>query len=150
MKLEQFLVLAKKNTYASGAEEIVTVLPDGSKELIFQAESFRYRDRYFGAEHFIGQEVVWQNETILWGMNYYGFVYPNTFLISQFNPFLRKALRQVSEERPYRGPNYLKEGDLEYFDESQGLLEHFTGVEKIFYLGREIYRLEYHGGMISK
>lgn len=150
MKLEQFLVLAKQNTYASGAEGIETILPDGSKELFFQAESFRYRDRYFGARDFIGQEVVWQNETPIWGMNYYGFVLSDDVPSAQVNPFLRKALRQVAEDNPFRGPSYLKEEELEYFNESQGTMDRFTGLERILYQRREIYRLVYHGGAVIR
>lgn len=149
MKLEQFLVLAKQNTYASGAEGIETILPDGSKELTYQAEGHRYRDRYFGANRFIGQEIVWRGDTAIWGMNYYGVVLPGPAPAEQVNSLLRKALRLVTEARPFRGPGCLVEGDLEYFDESTGSVERFSGTEKIVYQGREIYRLDYHGGLIS-
>ena len=86
MKLEQFLVLTKQNTYASSAEGIETIQPDRSKELTYQAESYR---------------------------------------------------------------GCLVEGDLEYLDESIGSVEQFSGAEKILYQGHEIYRLDYHGGLIS-
>ncbi len=148
MKLEKFLVLAKQNTYASGAEGIETILPDGSKELLYHAENFRYRDRYFGARDFLGREVVWQNETPVWGMNYYGFLVSDAFPSGQFSLFLRKALRQVAEERPFRGPGYLIEEEFEYLNESQGTVERFTGLERILYQRREIYRLVYHGGAV--
>ena len=65
-KLSDFLVKAKINTYASG------------KEFDFEEKEFRYRDRYFGFNPFIGEEVVWQKKEIIWGMNYYGRIVSGT------------------------------------------------------------------------
>ena len=55
-------------------------------------------------------------------------------------------MRQVVETRPFRGPEKFKEGDFEYVDKSQGDINMFRGVEKIFHKGQEVYRLYYHGG----
>ena len=81
-------------------------------------------------------------------MNYYGAVLADVVPAGQIYPFLQKAMNQVAEDRPFRGPRYLKEADFEYQDESQGTLERFTGIERIFYRGQEIYRLDYHGGLV--
>jgi len=62
--------------------------------------------------------------------------------------FLRKAMSKIDEKRPFRGPARLKEGDFEYRDESAGDVNQFKGTERIFHKGKEIYRLEYHGGKI--
>jgi hypothetical protein len=57
-------------------------------------------------------------------------------------------MSQVKEDRPFRGPRALEKGDYRYVDESQGGVDRFTGVERILYQGREVYRLHYHGGRI--
>ncbi len=149
LKLERFLVRAKTSTYASGGEGGEAVLADGCKELTFQEGDFRYRDRYFGFDPFVGEEVVWQGDRVVWAMNYYGAVSSEVVPGGQVYEFLQKALKQVTPDRPFRGPRYLKEGDWEYTDESQGTLEQFAGVERICYQGQEIYRLDYHGGRVQ-
>ena len=59
-ELCSFLVRAKIRTYASGREGVI--VKNRSKELIFEEEDFRYRDRYFGSNPFIGEEVVFEKE----------------------------------------------------------------------------------------
>ena len=148
MELEQFLVKAKISAYASGGDGGEGTL-DGCKELTFQEDDWKYSDRYFGWNPFVGEEVVWQSDKIVWAMNYYGTVFNEVVPAGQVYQFLQKAMNQVSEDRPFRGPRDLKEGNFEYRDESQGTLERFTGIEKIFYQGQEIYRLDYHGGIVK-
>ncbi|MDI6721659.1 MAG: DUF5680 domain-containing protein, partial [Candidatus Aenigmarchaeota archaeon] len=72
MELSEFLVRAKLNTYASVGESGEKMLEDGSKELVFEENEFKYRDRYFGFNPFIGQEVVWRKGKVIWAMNYRG------------------------------------------------------------------------------
>jgi len=149
VELEQFLVKAKVSAYASGGEGGEEILADGCKELSFQEDKYKYRDRYFGWNPFIGEEVVWHGDRVIWAMNYYGAVFNNVVPAGQVYAFLQKAMNQVKEDRPFRGPHSLKENDYEYLDESQGSVERFTGVERIFYRGQEIYRLNYHGGRVQ-
>ncbi len=149
MRLEQFLVKAKLHTYASGDGGGERILEDGCKELDFQEGEFKYRDRYFGGNPFVGEEVVWQGGQAIWAMNYYGTVLAQTAPPAQVYQFLQKALGQVKEDRPFRGPACLQEGDWEYVDESQGTVECFLGVERILYKGQAVYRLEYHGGIVK-
>jgi hypothetical protein len=149
VKLEQFLVKAKVNAYAGGGEGGEEILSDGCKELTFQEGEFKYRDRYFGWNPFVGEEVVWQGGQVTWAMNYYGLVFDEVVPASQVYAFLQQAMNRVKKDRPFRGPPSLKENDYEYLDESQGDVERFTGVERILYQGREIYRLNYHGGRVK-
>ena len=60
---------------------------------------------------------------------------------------LKKALSQVSEARPFRGPGIYKFGDYRYADCSVGNITNFEGVEKIFFHGQEVYVLRYIGGL---
>ncbi len=149
MTLEQFLVQAKVSAYAGNGEGGEGILSDGCRELTFQEGAFKYRDRYFGWNPFVGEEVVWEGDQVVWAMNYYGTVFNELVPAGQVYAFLQKAMNQVQADRPFRGPSSLKEDAFEYFDESQGTAQGFTGVEKIFYRGQEIYRLTYHGGRVK-
>ncbi|MBR9692101.1 hypothetical protein GOV06_04940, partial [Candidatus Woesearchaeota archaeon] len=110
---------------------------------------FKYRDIYFGFDPFSGEEIVWQNGKVIWSMNYYGGTILEIIPTKQVYEFLKKVLQQVTEERPFRGPTNFKEDDFEYIDKSEGDIDNFTGTEKIFYKGKEVYRLNYHGGLIK-
>ena len=148
MKLNEFLVKAKIESYASGGEGGEKKLPDGTKELNYEEGNFKYRDRYFGFNPFSGEEVVWENGKVIWVMNYYGETFGNIFLAKKVFEFLKKAMKQITAERPFRGPKNFKEDDFEYTDENKGNVGNFEGVERIFYKGKEIYNLVYHGGFV--
>jgi len=147
MELKQFLVKAKIKAYAGASGE--KALADGSKEMTFEENGFKYRDRYFGFNPFSGQEVVWQRDKMIWAMNYYGQVFNPLVRAQAVFQFLQKALAQVKEERPYRGVPYFKELDFEYKNANRGTLENFMGLEKILYKGEDVFRLDYHGGLIK-
>jgi hypothetical protein len=145
MDLASFLVTAKQNTYASGKPG--EILEDGTQEFLFQEGEFRYRDRFLGGSAFIGQELVWQSDRLVWGMNYYGVA--TSAAPPELGHFLKKALHRVSVDRPFRGEHALLEDGFEYRDESQGDIDSFTGVELITYDGTEVYHLVYHGGSLD-
>jgi hypothetical protein len=147
MKLSQFLVKAKIHTYASGMEE--RELKNGSKELSYGEDEFAYRDRYFGFNPFAGQEVVWYKEKVVWVMNYRGRVLSERIPPKKVYQFLRKALRQVKENKPFRGPDHFAENDWTYVNQVEGSVKNFKGIEKIFFRGKPVYELGYHGGVIK-
>ncbi len=146
MKLTKFLIKAKIATYASLGETSQSFIDDNFKELTYHDNKYKYLDRYYGFNPFSGNEIVWENDDIIWSMNYFGKVYSNNISCEKVYEFLQSALRQVKEDRPFRGPNYFKMSDFEYIDESVGDIIEFTGVERILYKEYEIYRLNYHGG----
>jgi len=148
MKLSEFLVKAKINTYASEGRGNKKILKDGSKQVVYEKEGFRYRDRYFGYNPFVGEEIVWKDGKSIWAMNYYGKITSKAMAARQVYGFLKKALRQVKEKCPFRGPARLKHSDLEYLNEYEGDIESFRGTERILYRGQEIYILFYHGGTV--
>ncbi len=150
MELSKFLVKAKTATYASEGEASERVLEDGAKELTFESGNFKYRDRYYGFNPFFGEEIVWQSGEIVWAMNYFGKIYPDEVPCEEVYKFLQSAMRQVKEDRPFRGPNNFKSGGFEYIDESTGDIHDFTGAERIIHKGQEIYRLNYHGGSMQR
>ncbi len=150
MTLQEFLVKAKIHTYASAGEGGERNLDDGSKELIYEEGEWKYRDRYFGSDRFIGEEIVWQNGVVAWAMNYYGGVTADEVSAEKVYEFLKKALRQVEKDRPFRGPLELKEGAWEYHNENEGTIDDFKGREKILYREELVFELIYHGGAIQK
>lgn len=148
MTLREFLVQAKKAGYATAGEGGERTVADGGKELTFARAPFCYRDRYFGFNPFIGQEVVWQDDTPMWAMNYYGCVHKPVVSEANVYTFLQQALRQIDVNLPLRGPSSLHSGDFTYSHQSTGGLEHFAGSERIAFRGEEIYTLSYHGGRV--
>ncbi len=57
----QFLIQAKKNTYAGDGALSVPSRP-GSKDLVFQQGDYSYLDTYLGSIDFIGEEAVWHRQ----------------------------------------------------------------------------------------
>ena len=147
-ELSKFLVKAKMNTYAGDTKAMI--LTDGSKELVFSEGRLFYRDRYFGENPFIGEEIVFHEDKYVWGMNYYGHAISSTdFSLRDLYAFLREALRRVNEKKPFRGPEKYDENIFRYINNVEGDVSQFNGSEKIFYKEIEVYRLLYHGGFIS-
>lgn len=146
MKLSQFLVNAKKATYASGKKPII--LADGFEEFTYEEGEYKYRDRYHAQDPkpFGGEEIVWKNGKAVWMMNYYAYGISDDIDSGAVYGFLRKAMSLLTEDAPFRGPPTFKEGDFEYINTVTGTLNHFKGTEVIKFKKKEIYRLEYHGG----
>ena len=146
MDLKNFLVQAKINTYANEKKSIKKILKDGSKKLTYLKNNFKYRDRYFGSNPFVGEEIVWQDEKIIWSMNYYGAITSDILPTKNVYDFLKLALQKVQEDSPFRGPSNFIDGNFEYIDNNTGDIDFFRGEEIIKYKNKEIYRLYYHGG----
>jgi hypothetical protein len=146
MDLADFLVEAKKRTYGSGAEP--KRLEDGSKEHRVTIDEYTYRDRYFGGNPFIGEEVVFRAGKPVWSMNYYGKTTGRT--PSEVFGFLGKALGLVEKNKPYRGPKQYSDGSWFYGMMSRGSINSFWGEEEIQYEGIRVYWLRFHGGEIDR
>jgi len=149
MTLREFLVRAKVRGYAAEGERGETLLVDGGKGLSYREGPYEYRDRYYGVNPFIGEEVVWKGGKAVWAMNYLGAVIDEAVSPDGVYRFLQRAMRRVEEARPFRGPAVFSDGNLTYEDASTGDLEGFAGTERILRAGREIYRLTYHGGRVA-
>uniref|UniRef100_UPI00403F159F DUF5680 domain-containing protein n=1 Tax=Geobacillus sp. FSL W8-0026 TaxID=2954597 RepID=UPI00403F159F len=63
--------------------------------------------------------------------------------------FLRKAMRNVSADNPFRGPKEFVEGDYIYRDSNKGELGKFVGKETISFANEVVYSLHYSGGFIK-
>jgi hypothetical protein len=66
----------------------------------------------------------------------------------QIYAFLRKAMRQITPERPYRGPESFREGAFQYANRHTRTLGSFAGVETIERNGCQVYKLHCSGGFI--
>ena len=147
MELREFIVRAKRKTYASGAEP--KKLANGFEELNYEEGELKYNDLWkTGTNSFGGREIVAERGETFWMMNYYGKIISEEVEAEKVYAFLRKALSKVEKEKPFRGPSSFKEKGFEYLDDSEGSVEMFSGIEQILFNGKLVYRLDYHGGRL--
>ncbi|HNU81749.1 MAG TPA: DUF5680 domain-containing protein [bacterium] len=146
---KRFLIKAKKNTYALSGERGESVLADGAKELNYKSENFYYRDRYYGSDPFVGEEVVFLNNKPFWVMNYSGRCLETIISKSEIYSFLKKCLKKVNANNPFRGPSEYQSGEYIYKNKTKGDIDNFYGEELICYKNKKIYELKYHGGLVE-
>lgn len=154
-ELKEFLVKAKKSTYAnSNAPKIESTRLDSKdyeyKEII-NGNKFTYHDTYFGGINFIGEEIVYKDDLPIWGMNYYGVTIDNNLSEEAMDKALRPALMQVGTDNsiPVRGPKEYYNNEYSYAFEYSGELDNFKGKEQIKKSDNLIYELNCHGGFIK-
>ncbi|HEY8396089.1 MAG TPA: DUF5680 domain-containing protein [Bacilli bacterium] len=144
-KIIEFLVKAKKNTYAGKGPETTPSRPK-SHDLIYAEGDYMYYDTYLGGKRFSGEEALWMKSEPVWSMNYSGRVLDESFN----GDFLKEALLNVPFEKPFRGPEIFSRGDYTYKSEITGDFEWFQGYEMILYKEKKIYECHFHGGSLSK
>jgi hypothetical protein len=149
--LREFLVIAKRHTYAAGVS--ARTLPDGSKELTYTQGPWHYQDRYVGFATFAGQEIVRYESAPHWTMGYYGGISTDPSLPDEASAttiyiFLQAALREIPPTHPFRGPHTFSDDDYAYRNAYHGDIARFTGIETLLHRDREVYRLDYHGGYV--
>jgi hypothetical protein len=149
MEFMAFLLRAKLKTYATRGEGNERNLDDGTRQMSYREGDFFYRDRYFGFNPFVGEEVVWEKDKVIWAMNYYGGMTDESISAGDVYHFLQKAMQQITAARPFRGPNEYREGEFRYQDQSEGSIDQFSGEEKIFFRDMQVYFLKYHGGKVG-
>lgn len=157
-KYKEFLIEAKKQTYANSSAEKKAASRLGSSDYHYEkevsGETMIYHDTYFGGTKFIGEEVVYCGSDIpKWGMNYYGVTIDETLSEEAMDKVLRPALMKVGEDGsvlPVRGPSYFENDGYVYTFKIDGTMEDFEGVEEIHKDKKLVYRLRCHGGIIEK
>lgn len=119
----EFMIAAKKNTYASGSDAKAEVLPDGGKRYQFYSETrwplWRYEDIYYGFNPFFGREFYYESINGLWipiaHMPYGGFAKGTEDEVKRVFAFLEKMLQQVSMQSLFRGrTEHVREDGLQY------------------------------------
>jgi len=149
-KLADFLKEANKQTYANKEAPKSGSLRPSSEDYHFEQGDLVYHDTYFGGKDFLGEEVVYQNEKPLWGMNYYGFMLTDEVTPKEINPLLRAALgAKYDDYIPVRGPALFENEIGVYKSSVDGKLDQFIGTEEIEVNGEVVYRCWYHGGIIQ-
>lgn len=150
MTLLDFILQAKVAGYASGGEGFEKAFEDGSKGFEFTGHGYRYVDRYYGFNSFIGTEHIYTDTgSLLWGMNYFGEVLPGCAEPGEVYAFLKEAMLLISPEYPFRGPALFEKGLWRYENQQHGTVERFHGTESIFKNNQLVYILYYHGGQLT-
>lgn len=153
-ELYEFLIEAKKQTYANANVEKVNSSRKGSHDYHYKNDKMIYHDTYFGGTKFMGEEVVYYgDDTPIWGMNYYGITIDELLSEEAMDKVLRPALMMVGEDMdviPVRGPKNYQNGEYEYNFSASGNLESFEGIETIHKGKTKIYELKCHGGIIKR
>lgn len=151
--LYNFLVEAKKQTYANENVKKALSSRTGSFDYEYNNGKMIYHDTYFGGTKFMGEEVVYStDDTPIWGMNYYGVTLNENLSEEAIDNALRPALMQVREDNilPVRGPKEYINNGYKYVFEVNGDLDYFDGVETISKDDEKIYVLKCHGGIIKR
>ena len=149
--LEKFLIKAKKETYANENVEKVKSSRLDSKDYEYKNGNKIYHDTYFGGTNFIGEEVVYMDNKIYWGMNYYGVTLDDTLSEEVMDKALRPALMKVESDNiiPVRGPKEFINGEYKYVFDVLGDITYFNGTETIYKKDVKIYELKCSGGLIK-
>lgn len=151
--LHNFLIEAKKETYANENVEKVKSTRRGSHDYEYTKDNWTYHDTYFGGTDFQGQEVVYrQDGTPIWGMIYYGKTLDESLNEEAMDKALRPALMQVGQDDviPVRGPKEFENQGYQYTFKVTGDLTSFEGEETIEKEGNKVYTLKCHGGIIRR
>lgn len=153
INLSEFLIEAKKQTYANENVKKQFSSRKGSHDYEYSNGNMLYHDTYFGGTNFMGEEVVYeQGDTPIWGMNYYGVTLDETLSEEAVDKVLRSALMQVGNDDiiPVRGPKKFINGEYKYAFNVLGSLDYFEGEEVIYKEDKKVYVLKCHGGIIKR
>lgn len=150
-ELRQFLVQAKKSTYAAGDAAQKIVNEDKSTTLIFEDGDWKYHDNYFGGEPYGGREVVFYKNLPIYMMVYYGWVTESVTDFGSVYKVLQEALRLIPENKPFRGPTEYLSDNLSYKNSFIGEIDNFSGEEIIIDENNNIlYKANYIGGLVDQ
>lgn len=151
-----FLIKAKRNTYANGKALKANSSRLGSKDYhyegIIENKKVSYHDAFFGGTKFIGEEVVYVENKPIWAMNYNGYPLVENLSEEIMDNILRPALTEVGVDKnvlPVRGPSKFKVSEYTYTFENTGTIENFTGLERIYKNDVLVYELHCSGGIIE-
>lgn len=156
-RLCEFLVEAKKSTYAAGSSRPETSEKDFSTTLTFRDWNREYHDNYFGWEPYGGREVVFFKGQPVYIMTYYWAVNDSISDLKMIYAFLQEALRLIPLDKPFRGPKEYKkdqpawrQSGIAYINDFVWEIDNFSGEEKIFLDWKEVYSAKYMGGLVDQ
>lgn len=143
VEIADFLVAAKKKTYAGKGAESQSIRPF-SHDYEFSEGEYTYIDTYYGGEWFCGEETVWHKGKPIFSMNYCGRVLDKGFS----GDFLKAVLLAVPLDKPFRGPKFYQERDSMYSCKVNGDIEWFQGFEEISLENVRVYEGFFHGSTL--
>lgn len=147
--LERFIVAAKAAAYVGGGIFLKSSRTS-SHDVGFQRGHWSYLDSYFGGTDFIGQETVWQEEQAVWAMNYYGRILRVDLIDANVaGQVIKQALGEMYLQGRFLGGFNWRRAAHSYEDQNTGDVDSFSGTERIIISQVEVYRLDYHGGLIK-
>lgn len=154
--LLEFIALAHKNTYAAPRKikqkhRCNKPILLGHKDYEFVRGEYVYHDSYCGSEWAPGREVVEFEAAPIWCMSYQGRTVEglSSEFVDETFEFLKKALRNVDESMPFRGPERFDYEDYSYRFEMKGDWRYFTGRESVLYQGREVFFQDVMGSLVK-
>lgn len=148
--LKKFLIETKKAGYGVGNSKAWIKEKDGSTTIPFELGDWRMHDNFFGGEPWGGREVVFFKEKPVWIMVMYGAVDSSINNFEEVYGFLQKSLRNQPKDLPLRGPKLFQEEDFVYKNKTIGNLENFIGEEVILKNNKQIYKMNYSGGLVDQ
>ena len=144
-----FIVRAKAATYAGSGQKLLPYRL-GSRDLQFTDGDWAYHDSYLGESDFIGEEIIYYQQQVVWGMNYFGYILQRDRISSaQAGHVIKASLTRLYQEGRFLGGFEYIVDDLRYVDTNEGDLQLFHGKEWIEREGQIVYELLYHGGLIK-
>ena len=114
-ELANFIVEANGQTWAADGAEVDPERP-GYKELEYRKGDWRLRDSYTGYFRAPGMTTVYYKDMPAWTMAYGGHGQTEGFeeRTKETFSFLRRALKLVSSDLPFRGPELYEEDGKKY------------------------------------
>lgn len=147
--LKKFLIESNQAGYAGGQEKKWIKEGDSSTSIPYEKGEWKSHDNFFGGEPYGGRLVIFHKGKPVWIMVYYGWVSEGAD-INMIYSVLRKALIQMPEEAPFRGPRQLVERKLIYTNNWGGDVKSYSGEEQITENGKILYKANYMGGLVDK
>jgi hypothetical protein len=145
----EFLKEANLYGYGSGKGKAPPSRPQ-SKDLEYERGDFLFHDSYFGAEQFIGTEIIYHRHNPAWGMSYYGWTPAGEKTPEEIFAFLRKVLlMDAGDIIPVRGPRLAAEARFKYENFVEGDMNNFHGHEHILYNGKPAHICRFIGGTVE-
>ncbi|NLX11719.1 MAG: hypothetical protein GXY36_18900 [Chloroflexi bacterium] len=147
--LHAFILRAKTATYVGGGAKLLPYRL-GSKDLQFRDGDWAYHDSYVGESDFMGEELVYYQDQVVWGMNYFGRILrPDLTTAAEMGQMIMQSLSRMYAEGRFLGAFEHSAGSLRYVDSNSGDVTFFTGLETIYRDDEPVYELVYHGGLIK-
>jgi hypothetical protein len=147
--LQAFILEAKSATYVGGGS-LSPACRHASHDIRYERDSWRYLDSYFGGTDFLGQEVVWKDDEPVWAMNYYGRILDHELIDAAIaGTVIKESLSALYRLGRFLGAFEYSVRQYRYVDDSNESVDGFIGIERIYVEDREVYRLDYHGGLVK-